>query len=191
MLALFRRRRRRADAAKTLYARLVGQARAPALFVDFRVPDSLDGRFDLVVLHAHLLFRRLKATGREGVKLGQAVFDVLFADMDDALRELGVSDLSVARKVRDMTSAFYGRAAAYEGALAPGAADDALREVLRRNVYRGTRPTAEAIDGLAGYVRAVDAALARHDLSALYAADLALPDAADSIADEAWGQDED
>ncbi len=104
------------------------------------MPDTLDGRFDLVGLHACLLIRRLRRLPPPGDALAQAVFDAMFSDMDINLREMGVGDMTVARNVRAMWEAFHGRATAYEAAL-----DDpdpaALDGALARNVWRGGEAT--------------------------------------------------
>jgi cytochrome b pre-mRNA-processing protein 3 len=160
LLEAMRRRRRLLDRARALYAQIARAARTPDFYAVLGVPDTIDGRFDLIVLHAHLVLRRLKAAGGQGRALGQALFDTMFADMDEALRELGVGDLSVGRKIREMTEAYYGRALAYEEALqSPG--DKALLEAaLTRNVYQGMAPGTAALATLADYVCALEAALA-------------------------------
>jgi cytochrome b pre-mRNA-processing protein 3 len=144
-------------AAGELYAALVEQARQPAFFTALGVPDSVDGRFEMIALHAFLVLHRLKAEpGQEA--FGQALFDAMFADMDRSLREMGVSDLSVGRHVKTMAKGFYGRAAAYEAGLAdPSGA--ALADALRRNVY-GTLDAPPDPAPLAAYLRASVAALA-------------------------------
>ncbi len=119
-----------------LYAAAVAAAREPYFYAELGVPDTLDGRFDLVGLHAALLIRWLRALPPPGQAVAQAVFDAMFSDMDTNLRELGVGDMTVARNVRAMWEAFHGRATAYGEAL-----DDpdpaALQAALARNVWRG------------------------------------------------------
>jgi cytochrome b pre-mRNA-processing protein 3 len=144
------------NGARLLYAQLVDQARAPAFYAAYGVPDSLDGRYEMLALHAFVALRRLKHDeGRTGA-LAQAVFDAMFADMDRSLREIGVSDLSVGKRVKEMARGLYGRIAAYEGGLADGVtpAGDALVGALARNVY-GTvaPPPAAVLEALARYVR--------------------------------------
>lgn len=165
-LPLFRRRRSD-PAAERLYAALVAQARVEAFYRAGRVPDTLDGRFELVALHAFLLLRRLKAAGPAGADLAQALFDRMFVDMDESLREIGVGDLGVGRRVKQMAQAFYGRAGAYEAALETGEAG-ALEAALRRNLY-GTVPAEEGLPlaAMAGYLRQAAAALAAQPVSAL------------------------
>ena len=113
------------------------------------VPDTLDGRFDLIALHAFLLIHRLQDAAEPGPALAQAVFDAMFSDMDNNLREIGVSDLSVGKRMRAMWEAFHGRAKAYATAIE--AADRAaLEAALARNVWRGAAP-----DGAAASLAAV------------------------------------
>ncbi len=127
-------RRRRERIAHSLYLSIVAQARQPAFYARLGVPDTVDGRFDLIVAHAFVVMRRLGRVDG-GRDLSQALFDLMFADMDQQLREMGVSDLAVGRKVRQMAEAFYGRIAAYEKALA-GGGGDGLADALARNLYR-------------------------------------------------------
>ncbi len=120
-----------------LYTAAVAAARNPYFYADLGVPDTLDGRFDLVGLFACLVIRRLRALPAPGPAIAQAVFDAMFSDMDTNLRELGVGDMTVARNVRAMWEAFHGRATVYEAALAdPDPA--ALQAAVTRNVWRGT-----------------------------------------------------
>lgn len=166
-LFLFRSNPNRA-AAQDLYAAIVAQARQPAFYAALGVPDTVDGRFEMVALHAFLVLRRLKETPAPGAALGQALFDAMFADMDRSLREMGVGDLGVGRRVKSMAEGFYGRIGAYDAALLLPA-DDALQEALRRNVY-GTVKHGSSLAGaraLAVYVRASAATLAAQDLAEL------------------------
>lgn len=149
--------------AERLYLTLVEQARRPEFYAGLGVPDTLDGRFDMIALHTILLIARLKAVGRDGGRLAQGVFDIMFDDMDRNLREIGVGDLSVGRRVKAMARGFYGRAAAYEAALAGGGGAGALEAALARNVY-GTldgQPDPAALTALAEYMRRQTAALDR------------------------------
>ena len=168
----FWRRGQRERAGFSLYGHAVGAARRPFFYDVLAVPDTLDGRFDLIGLHVSLLIRRLRHDRRPGPALAQAVFDAMFADMDINLRELGVGDLSVGKKVRAMWEALHGRARAYEAALDAGDAA-ALAAALARNVWRGgAAPRAGA---LAAIMMASDAALARQNLAALVAGEVAFP----------------
>jgi cytochrome b pre-mRNA-processing protein 3 len=133
------RRGRHERAGFALYGVAVLAARDPYLYRTVGVPDTLDGRFDLVGLHACLLIHRLRFLPDPGPALAQAVFDAMFSDMDINLREMGVGDLSVGKRVRAMWEAFHGRAAAYEAALAESDAPG-LTAALQRNVWRGVEP---------------------------------------------------
>ena len=145
------------DAAHRLYASVVAQARQPAFYTSFGVADTVDGRFDMVALHAYLVLRRLKMRSEPAAKTAQAVFDAMFADMDRNLRERGVGDLGVGRRVKTMARAFYGRIAAYDEGLAGD--DGMLVAALQRNLYRGSDGDPAGCAALASYVRRETAAL--------------------------------
>lgn len=142
-----------------LYGRIVAQAREPGFFAAANVPDTVEGRFELVALHAWLVMRRLRDQGPEAAAFNQALFDFMFADMDLNLRELGVSDMKVGEKVKDLASHFYGRINAYEGAMQPGARSEALAEALDRNLFGSTLPDPADVATMVAYVRAQAAAL--------------------------------
>jgi cytochrome b pre-mRNA-processing protein 3 len=127
-----------------LYGAVVRAAREPAWFTELAVADTLDGRFDLVGLFAALMIHRLRLLPAPGASLAQALFDAMFADMDFNLRELGVGDMTIAKRVRAMWEAFHGRALAYEAPLAAENAD-ALATALARNVWRGAAPEGAAL----------------------------------------------
>lgn len=163
VLGKFFNRKSQIDVAHQLYVRLVEHARLPVFYQDGGVPDTVDGRFDMVVLHAFLVMRRLSQPGatENEARLSQDLFDVMFGDMDRNLREMGVGDLSVGGKVRTMAEAFYGRVAAYEAGLAePG--DARLIEALARNLYRHVDPALlqSAQTAMAAYMRREAAQLA-------------------------------
>jgi cytochrome b pre-mRNA-processing protein 3 len=149
-------RRARPDTISSLYGMIVAQARLPCFYQEYAVADTVNGRFELVVLHLALVLERLAAdpTSRE---LGQGLFDRFCRDMDHNLREMGVGDLAVPKKMRQLGEAFYGRAQAYREALA--GEEGALTEVLSRNVYGGAAESG-APKRLALYMREVVAALA-------------------------------
>ena len=153
MFARLFRRNIEADAtASAIYGAIVAQARHPALYADLGVADTVDGRFEMVVLHTILVLDRLQAGGEAEKAVGQKVFDLYCTDMDRSLREMGIGDLGVPKRMKRMTEAFYGRAAAYRAALA-AANRSALAEVIERNVFRGAAPASMAAS-LAAYVLA-------------------------------------
>jgi cytochrome b pre-mRNA-processing protein 3 len=155
-----------------LYGAIVAQARTPAFYGAYGVPDTVLGRFDMVVLHAVLVVRRLRGSGALQA-LGQGVFDAFCRDMDDNLREMGVSDVGVPRTMRRIGEAFYGRARAYETALLADG-DDALVAALMRNVYADAAGPAAA-GPLSRYVRAVAQMLADRDDAAMARGEVRFP----------------
>ena len=168
MFKFFRGKSAYDDTAMALYSAAVAQARLPVFYQRLGVGDTPDGRFDMVMLHVYLLIRRLKDEGREGKDLAQALFDLMFADMDMNLREMGAGDIGVAHRIKDMAKAFYGRIAAYDSGLA-AASDDELAAALRRNLYRKTDPAEGAVTAMAAYVRHQDRVLAAKDTGVLLA----------------------
>jgi cytochrome b pre-mRNA-processing protein 3 len=151
-LRRLRRVNRHAAAALALYSAAVTAAREPWLYQALGAPDTFDGRFDLLTLYAFLLIHRLRTAPEPGPALAQAVFDAMFSDMDNTLRELGVSDLRVGKHMRAMWEALHGRAQVYASALDTGDRA-ALAAALARNVWRGAAP-ATAAASLAGVVLA-------------------------------------
>ena len=119
--------------AREAYLKVVGQARQAPFYQSFGVPDTVDGRFDMIALHAVLLIRRIKGQGPESDQFGREFMSYLFADMDRNLREMGTGDMGVGRKIKAMADAFYGRAKVYQAALDSGA--PTLEEALERNVF--------------------------------------------------------
>jgi cytochrome b pre-mRNA-processing protein 3 len=157
---LFRRPNR---SIATLYGAIVAQARDARFYEAYGVPDTVLGRFDLIVLHLALLLLRLRAGD---AVLAQGVFDAFCRDMDHNLREMGIGDQGVPRQMRRVGEAFYGRAQAYEAALG-AQGEGALAEALARNVYaEAVEPDVAALR-LATYVRQAAAALDAQPLDEL------------------------
>lgn len=150
ILGLFGRRGRNAAIVERLYETVAEASRRPAFFRDLGVPDTVEGRFEMLTLHAHLAVRRLRALPDPATDLAQDLVDAIFAHFDAALRELGVGDITVPKRMKTMASAFLGRSKAYEQALSQG---DPLVEALRRNVFAGAPRVAEAPEALESYVR--------------------------------------
>lgn len=131
---------------EAIYGMIVAQAREPAFYAELGVRDTVNGRFDMLILHLWLVLRRLQPVDSG---LSQALFDHFCSDMDDNLREMGVGDLTVPKRMQAFGEAFYGRSAAYDVAF--GAGDEDLARALSKNVFNG-----EAMDSaraLAAYVR--------------------------------------
>jgi cytochrome b pre-mRNA-processing protein 3 len=156
ILRLFRRTPH--DTIATLYGMIVAQARAPAFYRGYGVPDTVNGRLEMIMLHAVLLLGRLEEEGPALRALGQRLFDRFCLDVDDSLREMGVGDLAVPRKMRRVGAAFYARQAAYRAALAADG-EAVLAAALQRNVFAGAAPRQAAVR-LAAYVREAQRQLA-------------------------------
>jgi cytochrome b pre-mRNA-processing protein 3 len=171
MFPLFRRNAQ-ATTISTLYGMIVAQARLPCFYRDYAVADTVNGRFDLIVLHLALVLDRLAQDGAMQ-SLGQGLFDRFCQDMDDNLREIGITDLKVPKEMRRMGEAFYGRAQAYRSALS--ASDSGvLVAALERNIYAGERPAAAA--RLAAYMREALRELTAQEAATLAGGELRFPD---------------
>ena len=155
---LFRRGGARRRTIEALHAAVSEAARRPTLYTGLAVPDTVEGRFECLCLHVILTLRRLNRSPPPAADVAQDLVDSVFRQLDASLRELGVGDLGVGKRMKKLGAAFYGRAAGYDAALA-AEGDEALRAVLARNVLGGA-PDVEAA-GLAAYVRAADATLGR------------------------------
>ena len=142
-----------------LYSTAVTQARQPVFYNGWGVPDTVDGRFDMVTLHVYLILHRLKGQGDEAEALAQALFDTMFKDMDNNLRVMGVSDMRIGNRVKDLAQRLYGRADAYDKGLA--ADDGTLEDALKRNAFQGTDGDVAA---MAAYLRRETAAMAAQEI---------------------------
>jgi cytochrome b pre-mRNA-processing protein 3 len=150
MFRLFRKSEHEV-AADSLYRAVVAQARLPHFYEAWGVDDTMEGRFELISLHAFLVLHRLKLERDKTEALSQSFFDLMFADVDRNLREMGVGDMGVGKRVKRMVSAFYGRISAYEQGLSNS--DDGLRDAVLRNVYGGEAAAADNAEQLAAYIR--------------------------------------
>jgi cytochrome b pre-mRNA-processing protein 3 len=168
--------RRFADKTHAVYGAIVAQARQPAFYLDYGVPDKVESRFDMVVLHGFLLFRRMAGEPAETRAEAQDVLDLFFLDMDRTLREMGIGDISVPKKMKKIAEAYAGRSEAYGRALDAGDRA-AFAAALGRNVYGGAPDPAGAA-ALADYAFAADAALRAVPAADLLAARLPWPDPA-------------
>jgi cytochrome b pre-mRNA-processing protein 3 len=169
----FFRARPEKTAARALYASIVNQARAEVFYREICVADTVDGRFELIVLHAVLVMRRLREAGSRGTLTAQALFDLMFEDMDMSLREMGVGDMTVPKKIKQMGEAFYGRAKAYEEALS-GGNRGRLAAALARNVYRD-ESSADRAHALGDYAIKVKASLESQNPETLLSGHVSFP----------------
>src|SRR5690606_3365766 len=163
ILSLFRKNTA-TPAVYAVYNSIVAQSRQPVFYADWGVPDTVTGRFDMISLHMALLFRRLR-NGTEAEKnFSQAVFDLFFKDMDRSLREMGVGDLGVPKKIQKMGNIFFGLLAAMNEALDRNDSDR-LAGVISRNLFDGT--DSENVRKLAAYVIEQDAMLEKQNAKAI------------------------
>jgi cytochrome b pre-mRNA-processing protein 3 len=159
IFARWRARRASRAVIEQILGEIVAAARRPVLYQALEAPDRIDGRFELLTLHAGLVFRRLKALGGLAEPMAQELVNRLFLHFDDTLREMGHADLGVSKRLKAMGRAFYGRNAAYAAALDEGSAAR-LAAALARNVYGAPGPGGALRAGaLAFYVASLDAAL--------------------------------
>ena len=163
---------RRAGTIDALYGMIVAQARLPVFYRDYGVADTVNGRFDLIILHLALVLRRTGKSGGSLQKLGQGVFDRFCLDMDENLREMGVGDLSVPKHMQKVGAAFFGRSQAYDVGLAGD--DVTLNAAITRNVYGGI--AGDGAPRLAAYMRATAARLEAQRDGSLARGELEFPD---------------
>ena len=146
-----------------IYNLIVQKARDPKFYQDLSVPDTIDGRFEMISLHVFLVLRRLRRSSKGASQLSQALFDYMFEDMDLSLREMGAGDMGVGKRVKTMMQAFYGRVASYEEGLTDGA--QRLEAALIRNVYGTVNSSSVPVQLLAEYVLKQDEHLRALDLA--------------------------
>ncbi len=167
----FRRANARRRAVEGLHLALSMAARRPGLYTRLGVPDTVEGRFEALCLHAILVLRRLNRLPAPAAEVAQDLVNSVFTQLDASLRELGVGDMGVAKRMKKLGAAFYGRAEGYDAALNAGDSA-ALAAALVRNVLGGEGDGT----GLAAYVQAADTALAEVDLDGLLGAALPFPE---------------
>jgi cytochrome b pre-mRNA-processing protein 3 len=150
----------RSQQVQSLFAALVKRAREPVFYTRFNVADTLDGRFDLLALHAFLLLERLREAG-EG-DLAQGLIDTIFLSFDEGLRELGTGDMGIGRRMKVMADAFYGRMQAYQAS----GDSAALAAAVHRNLYRGAEGREVQSEAMAQYMLQARERLAQSEIGA-------------------------
>ncbi|MEN0652128.1 MULTISPECIES: ubiquinol-cytochrome C chaperone family protein [Hyphobacterium] len=158
MFGSLKRRYAQKERAEALYWACVEQARSPEFYAELGIPDTVEGRFELISLHVGLLIRRLNAEGETGKAVAQDVFDAMFRELDSALREMAVGDMSVGKQIKAMGEAFYGRMKAYDAGLSAGDARQ-LDAPFARNLLAENSCESDARP-LSDYALASQAALA-------------------------------
>ena len=179
MLSFFRRvfpGNSHEDGARALYEAIVEQSRVPAFYEDYGVADTVEGRFDLLLLHCFLVLRRLKQDKAKTANFSQTLFDTFVYYLDQSVRVSGVGDLKVGPRLKAMVEGFYGRIQAYDDALAKG--EGALGEALERNLYAGAVSSDSAqVAKMAAYTRAAVLSLDEQGLDDLMAGRVSFPQA--------------
>jgi cytochrome b pre-mRNA-processing protein 3 len=161
------------EKGRRLYAAAAAQARTPAFYAEAQVPDTPEGRFELYTLHVVTVLHRLKGQGSEAAEASQALFDAYVQSLDGALRELGVGDLSVGKKMRKLGEAFYGRVKNYDEAFAGLPDTAALHALIARTAFAGVEDG--DADGLTAYAADAVKALAAQPLAEVLDARLRWP----------------
>jgi cytochrome b pre-mRNA-processing protein 3 len=160
------------ETADRLFNAVSERSRHPEFYLEWGLPDTLESRFECLSLHIILVLRRLEALGSEGKALGQELVDRYFAALDGAVRQIGIGDTSVGKKVKAFAKQFYGRASAYSDALVSDASSDSLSIALARNLLGSGSEASAQSDRWARYVHAYEAVLAERPYAALANADI-------------------
>ncbi len=161
-----------------LYASIVAAARQTRFYSDWQVPDTPLGRFEMLSLHMFLFQHRMRLENAGARDIAQILIDDFFTEVDHSLRELGIGDMGVPKRMKKLAKMYYGRTAAYGDALDRGDVE-ALTAALRRNVRPDLQEWPEAVE-LAGYVAATDKALAAQDTGVIAGGSIDFPSPADA-----------
>jgi cytochrome b pre-mRNA-processing protein 3 len=157
MLNWIRERKHRREHAAKLLDVIIAQARQPVFYAEYGVPDTMLGRYEMVCLHAYLVLHRLKRLGGQGPWIAQTLHDQIFDNFEIALREVGVGDMGIGKRIKKLARNLHGRISAYERALASGDAD--MAAALRRNLYASAEPTEPEVTAMIAYIRSARAAV--------------------------------
>jgi|APCry1669189241_1035207.scaffolds.fasta_scaffold02080_3 cytochrome b pre-mRNA-processing protein 3 len=171
---LFGRKRKNRELIERLYAVIVQHARLAGFYRDLGVPDTVDGRFELLTLYMTLVTRRLRVMASPGPDIAQDLVDLTFGQFEAALREMGVGDISVPKRMKVMAGAFLGRASAYDQALRSGDRPG-LETALTRNLYGKSPTPLNAVEKIADNVLQSVEALENLSMDAYIAGQLPFP----------------
>ena len=169
----FQLARQRKQISLSFYNIAVEQARSERLYTSLAVPDTIDGRFDMTIIHVLLMIRWLRGQGSEGQKVSQNLLDFMFDDMDQNLREMGIGDLSVGKHVKNMAKAFYGRSQIIEDGLNQGKLS--LENCLKQIIYRSNDPSKQQLSKMAEYLIQVDEGLKNLTILEVFEGNESLP----------------
>ena len=174
IFGLFRQKNNNRAIVDRQYAILTAAARTPAFYLDLGVPDTVMGRFEMLSIVMILYFRRTKSSGVSGQEIAQEIVDAFFQDIDHSIRELGIGDQGVPKRMKKFAGMFYGRLESYAAAL--DASDPvALAAALRRNIYPQTDEKAPELDGLAGWMMEASSNLSTGSEETIATGSLKLP----------------
>lgn len=180
IFGLFRKRNHNQIIVVRQYEVLTSMARQAVFYTDYDVPDTVMGRFELLSVMMILFFRRTRSSVTSGQELAQEIVDAFFEDIDYSIRELGIGDNSIPKRMKKLAGMFYGRLESYATAM-DGNDRAALAVALRRNIYPKADENAASMDALAGWMIAAEAHLATvtEDHIATGSATLPLPERLD------------
>ncbi len=151
MFAWLRRCLERKRTAQNLYGSIVAQARHEPFYTDYGVPDTLEGRFELLVIHVFIMLEGLRRSDGSEHELARHLVDMFIADMDATMRELGVGDVTVPKKIRVLAEVFFDRLRAYRAAVGDGG-QNAIKPLLERHVYGALATQSDLAQALASYM---------------------------------------
>jgi cytochrome b pre-mRNA-processing protein 3 len=176
IFGLFRKKNANQRIVERQYAHLTAAARQPHLYESLGVPDTVMGRLEMLSAVLILYFRRTRVSGRSGQEIAQQIVDAFFQDVDHSIRELGISDVGVPKRMKKLAGRFYGRLESYATAL-DASDEEALAQALKRNIYPDDIESAPDMQGLAHYLSAAEAHLAALDEFVIETGDAQLPPA--------------
>lgn len=179
IFGLFKRKSGNIAIVERQYGLLTAAARQPFLYTDLEVPDTVMGRFEMLSAMLILYFRRTRSSARTGQEIAQEIVDAFFEDVDHSIRELGIGDAGVPKKMKKLAGMFYGRLESYAAALDSGD-HGALAAALRRN-FHPEREDAPSMAGLAAYLFLVEEALSGTPEDAVEVGQLRIPPAAPRV----------
>ncbi len=159
IFGLFRKRNHNQIIVVRQYEVLTTMARQPVFYTDYDVPDTVMGRFELLSVMMILFFRRTRSSTTSGQELAQEIVDAFFEDIDYSIRELGIGDNSVPKRMKKLAGMFYGRLESYATAM-DGNDRAALATALQRNIYPKGEQAAASMTALAGWMLTAEAHLA-------------------------------
>ena len=140
---------------ENIYTNIVKTSRNKSFFLDYKVDDTVEGRFDIILLHSFIIFNYFISTGKSKSKIPQLLFDHMFSDFDSNLREMGFGDIAVNKRMKKFISAFYGRILSYSNSYAEYKENNSILSLsyaIKKNIYKNKKTTDEKINIISDYV---------------------------------------